>query len=388
MRLATLAIKNINRHRSRTVLTALGIGVAILLFTLLRTFVFTWTGAAEHAAQDRIATRHKVTFVMSLPKNYVDDIKSMPGVDAATYMNWFGGKDANRPSEFFATIACDPPTFLDVYKEILVDDAQAEAWKQNRRGALVGDSLAKKMGWSVGDKIVITGTIYQGEWDFIVEGIYTSKRRSVDRATLWFHWDYLNESPSVIQKDQVGWITTRIADSSKSASIQKAIDDKFSERDVQTLTMSEKAMQQSFLGMVSAVITAVDVVSIAILIIILLILGNTIAMAVRERTTEYGVLRAIGFRAKHIAAFVVGESLTIGLIGGAIGLGLAQLFINLMLGPAIEENLGSLLPHFQVPPHLFVLGIAVAAVLSFVAAALPALAASRLKVTDALRKLD
>jgi putative ABC transport system permease protein len=152
--------------------------------------------------------------------------------------------------------------------------------------------------------------------------------------------------------------------------------------------MSEKALQQSFMGMISAVITAVDVVSIAILIIILLILGNTIAMAVRERTTEYGVLRAIGFRGKHIAVFVLGEALTIGLIGGAIGLGLAHLFINLVLGPAIEENLGSILPHFQVPPELLAVGLTIAAALSIVAAAIPAYRASRLKVTDALRTLD
>ena len=388
MRLATLAIKNINRHRSRTVLTALGIAVAIVLFTLMRTFVLMWTGAVDHAAKDRIATRHKVTFIMGLPKNYVDDIRATPGVENVTYMNWFGGKVANRPDEFFATIACDPETFLDVYDEILVDPAEAEAWKQNRRGALVGDKLAANMGWNVGDKVVLTGTIFPGEWDFIVEGIYSAERRSVDRASLWFHWNYLNDSPTVFPKDEVGWVTTRISDPKKSAAISKAIDDRFSERDVQTLTMSEKALQQSFMGMISAVITAVNIVSIAILIIILLILGNTIAMAVRERTVEYGCLRAIGFRAKHIAIFVVGESLTIGLLGGAVGLGLSQLFINLMLGPAIEENMGAIFPHFGIPPQLFALGLGLAAVLSVLAAALPAYRASQLRVADAIRMVD
>jgi len=388
MTLATLAVKNIARHKGRTALTALGIAVAIILFTLMRTFVLSWTGAIDEAASDRIASRHKVTFVMTLPRKYVDEIGQIPGVSQVTFANWFGGKDANRPQAFFATIATDPKTFLEVYDEILVDPKQAEAWKQNRRGALVGDRLAQQMGWKVGDKIVLTGSIFPGEWDFLVEGIYTAERRTVDRSTLWFHWDYLNESPTVKQKDQVGWIVARISDGSRSASLSKEIDKKFEERDVQTLTMSEKALSQSFLGMFSAVLTAIDIVTIAILAIIVLILGNTIAMAVRERTSEYGALRAIGFRSGHIATFVVGESMTIGLLGGLLGLGISMLLINGALGPLIEENLGGLLPHFKMPPSLAVTALVIAVGLAALAAVLPARAATKLKVADALRTVE
>src|SRR5262249_30547523 len=160
--------------------------------------------------------------------------------------------------------------------EIIVDPKQAAAWKQNRQGALIGDRLATQMGWKVGDRVVLSGTIFPGNWDFVIEAIYTAERRTVDRSSFYFHWDYLNESPSTRQKDQIGWIVTRIDDPTQSATIAKRIDAMFEERDVQTISMSEQAMQQSFLGMISAVLKAIDVVTVAILIIIVLILGNTI----------------------------------------------------------------------------------------------------------------
>jgi putative ABC transport system permease protein len=388
MTLAALAIKNVARNKGRTALTVLGIAVAIVLFTLMRTFVASWTGAIEHAAKDRVATRHKVTFVMTLPKKYVEEIRQIPGVTKVTWANWFGAKEPNHPADFFATIATDATSFLEVYDEVEVSPAHAEAWKQNRRGALVGDQLATKFGWKPGDKVVLQGTIFPGMWEFEVSGIYTSQRKSVDRATFWFHWDYLNESPQTRQKDQIGWIVSRIDDAGRSAAVAKAIDARFDDRDIQTLSMSEKAMQQSFLGMFSAILKAVDVVSIAILVIILLVLGNTIAMAVRERTGEYGCLRAIGFQPRHIAIFVTGEALVIGVLGGLLGIGLAHLFINVVVGPALEENMGGMFPYFRIPPEVAVIAVGLATALAGLAAIIPAYRAARLDVVTALRTVE
>jgi putative ABC transport system permease protein len=394
MRLATLAIKNVGRHKFRTALTAVGIAVAIILFALMRVIVIAWTGGVEDAATDRIGTRHKVTFIMSLPKKYVDDIGKLPGVarkngvPQVTWASWFGGKDAAHPNDFFATIATDAKSLLNVYPEIKVDPKQAEAWVQDRRGALIGDRLADKMGWKLGQKIVLTGTIYPGNWELNIDGIYTSQRKTVDRSSLWFHWDYLNDSPLVKQKDQVGWIMSRIDEPGRSAALSKQIDKMFDERDTQTATMSEKALNQSFLGFFSAVLGAINVVTIAILVIIVLILGNTIAMGVRERTSEYGCLRAIGFEGKHITRLVVGESLTIGIIGGAIGLGIAYVLVNVLLRPVVEENLGGLISQFMMPESLVLLSLGIAAVLAVLAAVLPAFWASKLKVTDALRTVE
>lgn len=387
MRLSTLAVKNVWRNKLRTVLTILAVAIAILLFVTLRTVISAWTSAIDASAKDRIATRHKITFIMTLPVKYVEDIRQIPGVEQATWMNWFGGKDPNRENEFFATIAVDKDSFLDVYDEIIVPPDQAEAWKQNRRGALVGDVLARKLGWNVGDTVTIRGTIFPGNWEFEIEGIYEAKRRSVDRSSFWFHWDYLNESQSGPTKDQIGWIVSRIDDPAKSADISAAIDAKFDERDVQTITMSERAMQASFMGMFSAVLTAIDLMSLVILGIMLLILANTIAMGVRERTSEYGVLRAIGFRPPHIAQFIVAESTFVGLIGGLIGLGLAYPLVEMGLGRFLEENMGGMFPYFRIANATVIAAIVLSAALGAVAGLVPAYQASRLDVVDSLRRV-
>ncbi len=388
MTLASLALKNVLRNKGRNVLTIFGIAVAIVLFTLMRTVVLSWTGSVDEAATDRLVTRHKVTFVMSLPKKYIDQIKKVPGVTTASYASWFGGKEPNNPSAFFATIAVDPATFFEIYPEIIVDPAQVEAWKADRRGALIGDQLAKQFGWKVGQKVVIKGTIFPGNWEFLVSGIYTTESKTVDRSSLWFHWDYLNESPKTLKKDQIGWILSRIEDPRRSAEISKQIDAIFDPQDTQTTTMSEKAFQQSFLGMFSAILTAIDVVSIAILAIILLILGNTIAMGVRERTGEFGALRAIGFQPRHIAGLVFGESLAIGALGGALGLGLGYLFVNKVLGPFLGETMGAMFPHFGINGAIALTAFGIALGLAFLAASLPARRAARLDVVAALRTVE
>jgi putative ABC transport system permease protein len=386
--LAGLAIKNVARNKGRSALTILGIAAAIILFTLMRTVVAAWTGAQDHAAKDRLVTRHKVTFVMTLPKNYVEEIKKVPGVTAVNYANWFGGKLPKDPDNFFGKIAIDPETILDVYPEIKVPPAQMEAWKAERRGVLVGKALADKYGWKLGDKITIEGDIYPGMWDFLVSGIYESTSPSVDQSSMWMQWSYLNESPATRRKDQIGWLVSRVDDPSRTAEISKAIDQVFDQEDNQTVTMNEKAFQQSFLGMFSAILRAIDVVSLAILAIILLILGNTIAMAVRERTGEYGCLRAIGFQPGHIATFVALESLATGIVGGLLGLGLATLLVDGVLGPFLEANSGGMFPFFRITPMVAVLAVGLAGLMAALAAIVPAVRAARLDVVTALRTVE
>ena len=387
MSIAEIAARNVLRNKARTVLTMLGVAIAIVAFILLRTVLDAWMVAAEHAAKDRIATRHKITFVMQLPKRYVEDIKSTPGVKDVTWMNWFGAKDPKNEQDFFATIAVDPKTFLEVYDEIVVPPDQIESWMQNRRGAIVGDVLAKHKGWKVGDRITLTGTIYPGDWEFHISGIYSAKRKSVDRNTLWFHWNYLNDAASVRAKDTVGWIAARIDQPARSAEISQAIDRMFEERDTQTLTMSERAMNVSFLGMFSAILSALDVISVVILVIMTLILGNTIAMGVRERTNEYGTLRAIGFLPRHLVAFVLVEGITTGILGGVLGILLAYPFVNQGLGRWLEENMGGFFPYFRIEPTTAVAALGLAVAFSLAAAALPAYQAAKLEVTDALRRV-
>jgi putative ABC transport system permease protein len=387
MQLASLATRNILRNRFRTIATMLGVAVAILAFVLLRTVVTAWTEAAEYAAKDRIGTRHKVSIIMTVPLRYVDEVEKTAGVKRAIGANWFGAKHPTRENEFFATIAVQSKPFFEVYDEIKVPAEQRESWLQNRKGAIVGRVLAKKFGWNVGDRIKLRGTIYPGDWDFEISGIYDSERRSIDLATFFFHYDYLNESLPERQRDQVGWIAARIDNADQSAQVSQQIDRHFEERDIQTISMSEKALNNSFMGMFSAILGAMDIVSIVILLIMMLILGNTVAMGVRERTHEYGVLRAIGFLPRHLASFVLGEAITIGALGGILGLLISYPIVEKGFGRYLEENMQGFFPVFRIDSSTTIQAFVFASLLGLMAAAIPAYRASKLDVIDALRRV-
>jgi len=387
MQLATIAVRNIGRNKLRTFLTLAGVTVAVVFFLMLRTVIWSWTAGVEQAAKDRVGTRHKVSMIMQLPARYVEEIKQIPGVSKVAAANWFGAKDPKKESEFFASIAVEADPFLQVYDEIKIPAAQVEAWKQDRQGAIIGDALANSKGWKVGQKIVLSGTIFPGDWEFHISGIYTATRATVDRSTLWFHWKYLNESLPPRMQDKVGWIMARIDNPARAGEIARAIDKKFEDRDDQTLSMSEQAFQASFLGMISAVLSAIEIVSYVMMVIMGLILANTIAMGVRERTHEYGMLRAIGFMPKHIVIFILGEGIALGTLGGAIGLALGFPFVQGGLGPVLEQNLGAFFPFFRVSPGVALTSFGLAILLGGLAAILPARSAANLEVVGALRRV-
>jgi putative ABC transport system permease protein len=386
MNLATIAVKNTRRNLFRTVLTVFGVAVAMLAFLLLRTVLSAWLVGVEYSARDRLATRHKITFIMPLPKLYVEDVRGVKGVTAVTWFNWFGGRVAGKEDSFFGSMAVDPGSFFEVYDEVAVPPDQKAKWVQNRRGTMVGATLAKQFGWKVGDRIILEGTIFPGQWEFEVDAIYTTTRKSFDTSSLYFHWDYLNQSLPEIQREQVGWIASRVPDAGSAATVAKRIDQLFDPRDVQTISMSERAMQTSFMGMISTMLDAMQLVSFVILLIMMLVLGNTIAMGVRERTHEYGVLRAIGFLPKHLSVFVLGEAAVLGILGGAVGVGIGVPLINEGVGRFMEENFTGLFPYFRVVERDVFIALGLSIVLSVIAAAFPAYQAGKLHVTDALRK--
>lgn len=390
MTLVGVAAKNILRNKFRTALTIIGFAVAIITFMLLRTVLYAWSSGADYAQKDRIVTRNKVTFVMTIPKRYVDVLREVDGVKATGFANWFGGKDPAHDKEFFGTLAVSDDYF-DVVSEMSIDAAAAERFKTDRRAAIVGDALANKLGYKVGDTITLESPIYPSTpddpWTFQIAGIYTATAKSVDRSSLVFRWDYLNDKLPPGRKDEIGWIFSRVKPGVSPADLSVAIDKRFEIEEIQTLTQDERSFNASFLAGISVILTALNVVSLVILIIVLLILGNTIAMGVRERTQEYGVLRAIGFLPKHVVIFIVGESMVTALIGGGIGLALAYPFIEQGLGRWLEENMGNFFPYFRVRPLDAGLAVLASVVLGLLAAALPAFSASRLRVTDALRRV-
>lgn len=388
MTLFGLARKNAFRNPLRTSLTVVGVAVAVIAFCLLRTVISSWAAAGEYASKDRIGTRHKLSFVIQLPKRYIDSIRQIEGVKEATWMNWFGGKDPKNPDSFFANFAVDSKSFLDVYDEVEMPSADRTRWLEDRQGAIVGKSLAQKLGVKVGDKVTLTGTIYPGDWTFNVDAIYTSTRKSFDQSSLIFHWDYLNEQQTGAQRDQIGWVVSRVDEPGRGAEISAQIDRMFDQYDNQTLTMSERSMNLSFMAMFSAVLKAIDIVSAIILLILVMILANTIAMGVRERTTEYGALRALGFSPGHIRFFIIGESTVLGLTAGLLGVALAWPLVNQGMSAFIEENMGGMFPYFRIETGTIVLAIVLAMALGALAGLVPAIGAGRMTVVNALRRVE
>jgi putative ABC transport system permease protein len=387
MTLTGLALRNLGRNKFRVILTALGVAIAIVAFLLLRTVIWAWASAADWAAKDRVVTRHKVTFVMELPKRYVEDVRNAPHVKTVTWANWFGAKDPKHDNEFFATLAVDPATYFLVFDEMKVPPDQMETFKHDKQGAIVGDVLARKMGWKVGDKIILQSGIYPGDWQMNIDGIYEASARSVDRSTFLFHWDYVNDSLPPERRDNVGWIVSRVDQPGHVADIGVGLDKLFEDRDTPTLSQDERSFNASFLAMFSSILKAMDIMSAVILVIMMLILGNTIAMGVRERASEYGVLRAIGFLPRHITIWIVGESLALGLLGGLWGLLLAWPIINLGFSRFVEENMGGFFPYFRLETANMVLGLSLAALLGAGASMITAWRASKIKVVDAVRRI-
>lgn len=391
MTFASLAARNLLRNKVRTLLTVLGVAVAIVTFLLLRTVIAAWTGAADFAAKDRVVSRHKVTFIMPLPMRYVETIRANPEVKQATFASWFGGKAPGHEREFFATLAIDPKTYFEVYDELTFTEGSLAAFTEDKAGAVVGDVLAGKLGWKLGDKVTLESGIYPNPtdrtWTFNVRGLYTTTSRTADRSTFFFQWSYLNDGLPQIVNDQVGWVVSRTKDPSRTAEIGAAIDRTFDAEDNQTLSQDEASFNTSFLAGFSVILDAIDVVSAVILFIMMLVLGNTIAMGVRERTQEYGAMRAIGFLPKHIAGFVVIEAMVLSALGGIVGLGLSVPIVEKGLGGWLEANMGGMFPFFRIPPTMAVAAVFLSLALGLLASAVPAWQASRIRVTEALRRV-
>jgi putative ABC transport system permease protein len=388
--LAPLAARNLLRNKFRTLFTMIGVAVAVVIFLLLRTALDAWTAGVDYAAKDRVVTRHKLSLILPLPVHYAEDVQRVPGVRHAAFASWFGGRDPthDHDEDFFATIAVDGAHYFQVYDDIVVPPAALERWLGDRRGALVGDVLAKKFGWQVGQTVTLNGTIYPGQWQFTIDGIYTVRSKALDRRTFFFHWKYLDESIPMRRRDHIGWVVSRLDPGADSAVVGQAIDQVFDSRDAQTLSQSERAFGTSFLSMMSNILDAMDIVSLVILVILMLVLGNAIALGVRERTQEYGVMRAIGFSPHQIATMVVVESTLTGLLGGVCGLVVSYPLIHQAMGRWIEENFGQYFPAILISPDNALLALVLSTVLGALAGLWPAYGTFRLQIVEALRTVD
>jgi putative ABC transport system permease protein len=379
MKFLPLMIANLFRKKIRTTLTIGSFAVALFLFGLLVIVRGAFSQGVDVAGTDRLVVINKVSMIQPLPLSYRDRLLRMSGIKQVTYDNWFGGVYQDEKN-FFPQFAVDVEHQRAMYPEFKVPEEQWQAFAGDREGAIAGQSLADRFGWKVGDRIPIKGTIYTGPWEFNLRGIYQGTRPQDDTTQFWFHWDFLEERRA-FGKGDVGWYVIRVSDPDLSAQVAKTIDAEFANSPFETKTDTEKAFAASFVKQMGNIEFLILTVGGVVFFTLLLVTGNTMAIAVRERVGELAVLKALGFSNQFVLLLVMMESLAIAVIGGGLGLLLAKLF-SLHGDPT-----HGILPYFYLPLWAITAGVGVALLVGVAAGILPAVSAMRLRVVDAIRRV-
>ena len=384
MHFTKLILRNAMRHKLRTGLTVLGFVVAFLSFGLLQTIVDAWYAGAAGAAPDRLITRNAVSLVVPLPLHYRDKIRGIEGVKTVAGANWFAGV-YQEPKNFFPQFAVEPVPYFSMYPEYRIPEDELKAFLRDRKGAVVGRKLAQTHGWKVGDMVPLRGTIFPGNWEFVIRAIYDAGDAKTDTSQFFFHFDYLNESlrkRAPLRANHVGIFVIAVTDVDRAAAVSEAIDSQFRNSVAETLTETEQAFQIGFVKQTEAIVIAVRIVSFVIIFIILAVMANTMAMTARERVGEHATLKALGFPPSYIAGLIYGESLAIACVGCLLGIAL-----TFPAGDWFAHQVGTLFPVFEVSRETIALQLVCAIAVGVIAAAIPARRAARMRIVEGLRAI-
>ena len=379
-----ILFKNAFRHKLRTSLTVLGITIAVLAFGLLRTVVGAWYAGVEASSATRLVTRNAVSLVFFLPISYKEKICQVPGVTEVGYSDWFGGVYKDEKN-FFPNFATDAKTAIDLFPEFIIPPDQKTAFLRDRKGAVVGRKTAERFGWKLGDIVTLKGSIFPGNWEFIIRGIYRGAQKGTDETQFFFHWSYLNESlrkTAPYRADKVGWFLIGVKSPDVAPDVAVAIDKMFKNSLAETITETEKAFQLSFISMTEAIVVVIRLVSFIVIVIIMAVMANTMAMTVRERTGEYAIMKTLGFGAWHISGLIFGESLVIAAIGCASGIAL-----TFPAAKAFGDSLSQFFPVFIVARSTIYMDMAAGLIVATVAAVFPIWRAITLRIADGLRRI-
>lgn len=377
-------VKNLSRKKARTILTLLSIIIAFLLFGLLRSLSAAFDRGAEIAGEDRLIAINKVTIIQPLPYSYLEKVRSLDGVDKVTMANWFGGYYQDKKNQF-PQFPVNPGEYFEIYKDSLsLPPEQMRAWKSNRFGAVVGRSLAKKFNWKIGDRIPLVGMFSQKNnstaWEFVLEGIYDTKTKSGDGNRMFFHYDYFDKSRQ-FGEGTVGWIVIKVKDPKESAKVAAAVDALFANSAAETKTSSEKDFAKSFAKQFGDIGLITTLILSAVFFTMLLVAGNTMAQSFRERIAEFAILKTLGFSDVSVMLIVLAESLVVSIVGGLLGLVIAQIvLVN------VAEILATSLPGLVMSWGIVSSGILLMLLLGFVTGAVPAIQGLRLNIITALQR--
>lgn len=380
MKFLPLLFANLRRKKIRTVLTIGSFAVALFLFGLLGAIRYGFRQGIDIAGADRLVVIGRTSMIQPLPIAYKERLKRTPGVKNVAFAVWFGGVYQD-PKNFFGQFAIVADDWLTMYPEFKVDPDQWKAFKADRQGVVVGQKLAGRFGWKIGDRVPLQAPSFMGggSWEFNVRGIYHGTRKNDDETQFWLRHEYLIEKAPPYWKGIVGWYTVRITNPDAAPAIAKMIDEEFSNSANETRTQTESAFAASMVKQMGNIEFLILAIGSVVFFTLLLVTGNTMAISVRERTNELAVLKAIGYSDTFVLTIVLAESLLISAIGGAIGLWLASMLVDL------DPTSGLLL--LYLPPIAFVLGAVIALGTGMLAGVLPAWTAMRLNVVSALRRI-
>jgi putative ABC transport system permease protein len=381
MTLTRFVTKNAFRNKRRSILTVLSIAFSLLLLTLMMTIwraFYLDEGSAESA--ERLVVRHRVSLTFSLPGYYREKIRAVPGVVAVVPVSWFGGiyKD-DKPENFFAQFGTDPEEFFKVFRDIQMPDEQRIAWQRDRQGVIVDDTLAKKYGWKLGDRIVLKGNIYPVDLELYIRGIFSSYP---DNKSVYFNSKYVEEAVSFFN-GQAGTFSILAASPGDVSKIASTVDDMFRNSPQPTKTESEKAFGLEFVAMMGNVKAFILMICSAVVFATLLVSANTMAMSIRERTREVAVLKTLGFTRQSVLGLFVSEAVALSLAGGLLGFFLGWLMIY---GLTHSKQFISFFP-MKVTPGMCLLSLLIAGFVGLVSATLPSYHASKVNIVDGLRHI-
>jgi putative ABC transport system permease protein len=376
-----LVVANLKRHKLRTALTILSVVLALFLFASLRTVVTTLDANSQFGGARRLVSTNKTGIVFILPISYANKIKGLKGVRSVSWANWFGGQYGVNPRDFFPKFAVDPESYLAMYPELQMPQDQKEAFLRERTAVIVGQRLADRWGWKLGQDITIKGTIFPGDWTFTIRGIYTPTDPAIGDNVMFFHHEYFDER--IGHAGIVGWFIVEIENANDAAMVAKEIDDQFRNSSAATKTGTEKEFQAGFATMLGNVSLLMGMIGTAVVFAILLITANAMMMSASERTGEVAVMKTIGFPNRTIFTLVLVESGLITVVGAAIGLGLAKGFY-----PLVKFNGFGFLPGFTVTSMTMMWGALLALALMLASGLVPAVRAARLPIVQALRRVE
>lgn len=375
---------NLRRRKLRTGFTLASVVTAFVLFGLLSAIENAFDSGVEIAGQERLMVMHRVSITQFLPIRHAEEIRQIEGVDQVSHATWFGGV-YRQPSNFFPQFAVAAEEYLAVHDEIVLSDEEREAWLADTSGAVVGSSLARRFGWSVGDRIPLRGTIWTRAdgsdlWELTLRGIYRGREQGVDTGLLLFHYDLLEQARSFGQ-GMVSFFEAEVTDASRADEIATTIDAKFANSPFETATTTAAAFAEGFANQVGNVGALTTAILSAVFFIILVVSGTTMMQSIRERRSELATLKALGFDGRLIAFLVLAESLLITTVGGLLGLAFAALLV------AGGDPTGGALPNFGLGTHDLAFGLLLLILAGLAAGAVPALEAVRMHPAPALRRL-